>query len=311
MVRTQKKADQTPVQPRVRKLSRKNKKKVVRTSYKLPSSFTILRRALAHIWHNKKLFIGILLIFTALYLLLVKGLAVNFRLEDTGDAIEDAVGQDVNPTLKGAALLGALLGSPGSTTGEAASVYQVLLLILVSLPIIWALRQTFDGRTKISVKEAYYHSMAPFVQYIFVGLVILVQCLPAIIMISVYNIVIAQQIATNDFEHALWLIGALLGIGVSFYFLSASIFASYIVTLPNMRPMESLRSALKLVKFRRWMILRKVLFLFFVMLLCYILLFLPLVLLVPIAAEILFLFVSVFLLLLGHTYFYTLYRELL
>jgi len=71
---------------------------------------------------------------------------------------------------------GSLLG--GSAGGsESASVIQSVLIVLMSLVIIWALRQLLAGK-KFSVKEAYYNSMFPLIPFILVILVIIVQLLP-------------------------------------------------------------------------------------------------------------------------------------
>ncbi len=298
-------------QTRVRKLSRKDKKVVVLSTKQLPNSFIILGRACRHIWRNKGLFAGILLIFAVLYFLLVKGLATNFQLRDTRDLINEALGNEISTTEKSFTLFQALLGTTGSTAGEAASVYQTFLFVIISLVIIWALRQTFEGRTNVSIKNAFYKSMSPFITYIIIGLVMILQALPALLGIMFYGTVNSGGLAVGALEQIVWFVVMIFGIALSSYWLSSSLFASYIVTLPDMTPRTALRSARKLVRYRRLSVLRKFLFLPAFVLLCFAVIFLPLVLVLPVVAEVLFFILSIILILLGHTYFYELYRELL
>ncbi len=42
-------------------------------------------------------------------------------------------------------------------------------------------------------------------------------------------------------------------------YVKSSLFALYIVTLPDMTPMKALRSARELARYRRWTVLRKIL----------------------------------------------------
>jgi len=297
--------------PRVRKLKRKDKKKFTRSTKKIPSSFSLLKKSCMHVWQHKKLFVGILLVFAIFYTILVKGFATQFKLSETSSLIDEALGDGIGTPEKALALVGSLFGTSAETSGEAASVYQLFLFIIVSLVIIWALRQTFEGTSKISVKDAYYKSMGPFITYCIVGIVIIIQCIPALLGLSLYSLVVSGGVAVGALENILWLIVLLAGLFASVYFLSSSLFASYIITLPNMTPLAALRSARKLVKYRRSSVLIRVVFLPIFVTVCFLVIFLPLVILLPLVAEILFAALSFVLIVLGHTYLYFLYRELL
>ncbi len=296
---------------RVRKLDYKQKKKVIKKSVKVAGSFRLFGRAWRHMWRHKKLFGGILFVYALLYVLLVKGIAANFKLSETRDAINAAVDGGLGNLEMASSLFGALLGTAGSTASESAGVFQTVLFVLVSLAIIWALRQTFSDRKTPPIRQAFYSGPAQIVPYILVLLVITLQMIPALIGVTIYGIVITNGIAVGFLEQAVWLIILLALMGLSVFWVSASVFASYIVTLPNMAPMQALRSAKQLVRFRRWIIIRKVLFLPLIMGLIMLLIFMPLVLLAPVIAEVLFLIFVLILLLFGHSYFYLLYRELM
>lgn len=302
---------QKPTKARTRKLTIKQKKQVVRTVKKVPGSMRLLGQAVRHVWRHKKLFGGILLVYAALYFLLVRGLAGNFQLSETRQALEEAVSGEAGQMATASALFGALIGSGTSTTSEAGSVYQIVLFVIFSLAIIRAMRQTFENRSKATVKEALYQGMYPLVPYVLVGLVIMLQLLPALIGVTIYGIVTANGIAVNAIEQILWLLVLLMSMGVSLYLVTASLLASYIVTLPNMAPLQALRSARKLVRLRRFLVIRKVLFLPFVVMVVMAAIFFPLVLYATAIAEPLFLISLLMLLVITHAYYYSLYRELL
>lgn len=302
---------QKPTKARTRKLTVKHKKQVIRTAKQIPSSFRLLGRAVRHVWHHKKLFGGILLLYGALYFILVRGLAGNFQLHETRQAIEDAVSGEGGQLATATTLFGVLIGGGSSTTSESGGVYQVVLFVIFSLAVIRALRQTFEDRGKATIKGSLYQGMYPLVPYVLVGLVILLQLVPALIGVTVFGIVTANGIAVNGIEQLLWLLVLVMSLGVSLYLLSASLFASYIVTLPNMTPLQALRSARKLVRFRRFLVLRKLLFLPLIILVIAALIFLPLVLYATVIAEPIFLFFVFMLMVVTHAYMYSLYRELL
>ena len=93
--------------------------------------------------------------------------------------------------------------------------------------------------------------------------------------------------------------------------ITASVFALYIVTLPDMSPFRALRSAKELVRGRRLMIWRKLILLPFVLFLGTTVVVLPFLLfLTPLTVWIFFILSTAWFAVI-HSYLYTLYRELL
>jgi hypothetical protein len=93
--------------------------------------------------------------------------------------------------------------------------------------------------------------------------------------------------------------------------LCASIIALYIVTLPDMTPLKALKSARELVKFRRWVVLRKLLFLIAVVGIADTLILIPVAVFVTPIAMLLFLLLTALTVGVVHSYIYGLYREML
>jgi uncharacterized membrane protein YoaK (UPF0700 family) len=93
--------------------------------------------------------------------------------------------------------------------------------------------------------------------------------------------------------------------------ISSSLFALYIVTLPDMTPFKALRSARELVRHRRWTVLRKILFLPIILLVVAAIIMLPIIIWLTSLAQWVFFLLTMFALVAANAYMYTLYRELL
>ncbi|HVI60648.1 MAG TPA: hypothetical protein VM535_00655, partial [Candidatus Saccharimonadales bacterium] len=97
----------------------------------------------------------------------------------------------------------------------------------------------------------------------------------------------------------------------SLYMISSSLFALYIVTLPDMTPRKALRSARELVRDRRWTVLRKILCLPVILFLGAALVMVPIIIWLTPLAQWVFFLLTMFALVAVNTYMYSLYRELL
>lgn len=273
----------------------------VHTAVKLPSVVSLARQSAMLLWENRRLFGGITLVYSLLYTLLVQSLQNVNNVAVLRDEAANKVTGSVSA-------YGQLLGS--SSSSQAAGSYQIFLFLLFSLGIIWALRQV-QAQAKVRIRDAYYKGMYPLVPFILVLLVIGLQLLPLIVGVSVYQVVLVNDIAVTIIEKVLWGIAAtVLGIG-SLYLVASSIFALYIVTLADMTPIRALRAARTLVRGRRWLVLRKIILLPLVVLLVIGIILLPFILIVPVLAQWVLLVLGAVAIAFSHTYLYNLYRGLL
>jgi hypothetical protein len=118
-------------------------------------------------------------------------------------------------------------------------------------------------------------------------------------------------VAVTLLEQVLWLaVWFVLGV-TSLYMISSSLFALYIVTLPDMAPLAALRSARQLVAHRRWAVMRKIIFLPLALMILAAVLVLPIILFATPLAAVVFFLISMLFLPFAHSYMYALYRALL
>lgn len=300
--------------PRVKKLTRKQarskaKKEIVARS-KVPSSFWLAKQSLFHIRKHWKPLGGIVLIYLVLNAIFASGIGdINGSVQNIKDDL-NSIGTSQNPVISGVTGFLQLALSSGASGSATGSTFQAGLIIVTSLSIIWALRQLQAGK-KITTKQAFYNSMAPLIPLLLVLVVILIQLMPITIGSSVVSSIYSSIGIVSGFWTAVLVLMLALLVAWSFYMVCASLFAIYIVTLPNMQPRQALRSAKNLVRFRRWLVLRKVLFLPVLLLIFSGIIIVPLILYATSLVTPVFYIFSMFGLLYIHTYFYTLYRSLL
>ena len=290
--------------------SRKERKTKTRASYKkITGSFRLFSDSTSMLRQHWKVFGSIILIYFILSVVLIGVRGSNLdigQLKDDMDASfegADQVGFDL-------ALFGLLVGSSSSSSSESGNAYQPIVFLIISLATIWALRQLMAGK-KIGLRDTLYKGMFPLVPVSVVVFVIGLQLLPITIGAFLFGATISNGVAVGTLEVAFWLAVIFLLALLSLYWICSSIFAFYIATLPNTRPMAALRSARNLVRFRRWTVMRRILFLPLGLLLAGALLTLPFIWVLPIAAPWAFLLLSMVGLVFAHTYLYSLYRELL
>ena len=272
-------------------------------SRKLSSVFGLTRQAVRTPWSRKKQFAGIAAIYGLLNIIFVSGLGSGIDVTTIRDSFSSRI-------VGGIAAYVQLLGGSGNTASEVAGVYQMMLFLVASLALVWALRQT-HAENAFRIRDAYYKGMHPLVPSIVVVCVMGLQLLPAVIGATVYQTIMVSGIAATGAQSIIWLIALLAAFLLSLYFLVSSLQAFYVATLPDMTPWVALRAARKLVKSRRWTVLRKVLFLPLLLILITAVLMLPVIIALPALAQLWLLIIAPVLIVFSHSYLYGLYKELL
>jgi hypothetical protein len=205
---------------------------------------------------------------------------------------------------------GSLVGSAGASSSGTGSALQSMLFVIESLVIIWALRHLLSGQA-VSVKQAYYRSMTPLIPFLLVIFMIILQLMPLTLGGIILTFVATSVLTGTGAATVISAIGFILLAAWSIYMVSASIFALYIVTLPDMHPRSALRAAKDLVRFRRWPVIRKVLFMPVFILVAMGVIIVPLILYAQPIVPIIFYILSMLAILFVHSYLYSLYRDLI
>lgn len=288
-----------------RKATREQTKSQLPDRPRVPAAYKLFVGSLKILRDNVKLFSVILIIYLLLYTILVGGLS--------GDSTILATKQALHGTFNfasGATIISAIMSSSANSNSAGAGAYQTMLLIIMSVVLIWALRQVYAGH-RIRARDAFYQGVYPLIPFVLVLFVIGLELLPLAAGVGLYGEMTSTGIAVGFAQHAVAVLILMALATVSVYMLCSSIFALYIVTLPDMTPLPALRSARELVRYRRWIVLRKLLFLPVAMVVIGVALLLPTALLLTPLAILLFLALGVLAVAVVHGYIYALYKALL
>lgn len=299
---------------RVRKLNRKQTraktKKEVHSRKPIPNVFRLTGQVFSIFKKFWRPLAGIVLVYLILNVVFASGIG---SLSTAVGNIKDDLNSNSNhahPLVSGISGFLSLISTSGVSGSPTGSALQTMLIILESLVIIWALRQLLAGNS-IRVKQAYYSAMTPLVPFLVVGFFIILQLLPALVGAVAFSAVASSLSSVSTVWT--WAFGAIFVIlaAWSVYMLSATVFAMYIVTLPGTYPRAAIRSAAQLVRYRRWSILLRVLFLPVVLLVILGVIIIPLILFATFLVVPVFYVLSMLAILFVHAYLYNLYRGLL
>jgi hypothetical protein len=274
----------------------------------LPGVFKLSGDALRLLRQNWKVFAGIALLYGLISVALIQTVSSG----DVSNAKKafSASGHGVfSEATSAAGSFLYLLGASGNVTSAAGS-YQLILVIITSLALIWALRKTLAGHA-IRFRDTFYEGMYPLVPFTTVLFLISLQLLPAILGATAFKMVMTNGITSGPVEVIAWSALVFLLSLLSLYMLTSSVFGLYAVCLPHMTPVKAMRMMRSLVLHRRWIVLRKILFLPVLLVLLSALCLIPLIIWLPSAVAWVFYFLMVIFLAVIHSYLYTLYRALL
>jgi len=284
---------------------------------RLPRATVLLHEMWSLLAARKGFFIGVAAVYGVLQLVLVTGV-ISTGAADVRDLLREASSSAWDVVLSSLTLTTYVVTTTGQATTDQASVYQFVLLIIASLATIWSLRHVESVRhtklgknEKLRIRDPYYKGMAPLVPFVLVLFVIVLEFIPLMIGSWLYSVVLQGGIAVGVVEQILWAV-FLSGFGVlTIYLVLSTIFALYIVTLPDMTPMKALRSARGLVLHRRWELIRKFIVFAVLAILALLVVMMPVAYLLPIVAPWIFYILTTIVLVLVHAYLYVIYRELL
>src|SRR3989344_3524342 len=202
-------ASKEPVATAPRKLKKpeyksfKVSKRIKHTGPKIDSAFKVFKNSLVILKQNWKIFLGITLIYGLLTIVLVRGIGGSLNLNELKSVIQEGFEGKFASLTTSAALFSYLVGSAGTSGSPTGGVYQTILIIVISLAIIWALRQVV-ANSKIKVRDTFYLGMSPLIPFILVLAVIGLQLIPLLAGSWLYSTVIGNGIAVSTVEKLAW-----------------------------------------------------------------------------------------------------------
>lgn len=275
---------------------------------KLPNWWILLKKVFALLAVNKKPIFVFFILYAVLNILLVRGIAPTIDISGIQESYEE-LGIETSGWAAGLTAFGSLLQFGASNVNPTAQLYQLILIVVAALAFIWLFRQQQAGN-QVTMKMAFYRGMYPIIPFVLIICVIGLQLIPATIGNFLFSTVVANGLVVGFLEQLLWLMLFIFTLILSFYWVSTSLIALFIVTLPEMTPMQSLREAKQLVSLRRISVMLKILALIVIIFLAIAIIILPLIFLNALIAEWVFFAITILLIPFTTAYLFSLYREL-
>lgn len=284
----------------------------------LPSSWKIAERSLRLLHSQWRLFVALLTLYGILNVLTVHTLS-NLGAQALKNNAGAAAFKSAFGALGGGInVFQSMIFTATSNPSDSSGAYQFMLLLIMSLATIWLLRKSKavlgkpdEELGRSAFRYSLYRGMYPFVPFFLLLLLIIIELIPFLVAASLYSTVLGNSIANGLLPQLIFLCLALIGGCISAYWLSVSVPALYIVTLPDMEPFEALDNAKQLVKGRRFAVARKILFLPFALFVMMAVVTVPLIIVWAWLAQVVFFVMVLACLPLVNAYLYVLYLELI
>lgn len=248
----------------------------------LPGNVSFTVEVTRTLWKYKNIFGALALVYAALSIVLVglQSQETYGTLSDTLRGLSSNVFEGDISALGQAGIVFASIFTSGATGGatEVQQLLAVLLFLMVFLATVWLLRNLLAGH-KVKLRDGLYNSGAPIFAMIVVAIVIIVQLIPVLIAVVGYTAAAATGLieAGGAPAMAFWVAAALLAI-LSLFWVTSSLFAMIIVTLPGMYPFRALKTAGDIVLGRRIKILLRWLWMLLVVLVAWAVILIPVIL---------------------------------
>lgn len=251
-------------------------------SLSLPGYISFTNYVQRTIWKNRKVFIILVTIY-ALFTALLVGIAS----QDTYSLITDTLQESAEGSFEanfgelgkaGILFIAGITGGFSQTLTEVQQVYAVLIGLMVWLTTVWILRNILAGH-RVKVRDGLYNASAPLLSTFLVALILVVQLLPIALALIGYSAALTTGLLDGGVEAMLfWIAAGLLTI-LSLYWITSTLMALIIVTLPGMYPLQALRTAGDLVVGRRVRILLRVLWMLLCIVVTWAIIVIPMILL--------------------------------
>jgi len=259
---------------------RRTRRRDYTRTLKLPGYFAFTKQVRQILLKNRKTF-GLL----ALAYMVLTALMVGISSQDMYGELIDTFNSTSNGAFVGfwgelgkAGLLFVSSATGGLTASltEGQQIFAGVIILMTWLASVWMLRNLLAGH-KLKLRDGLYNSGAPILPTFLVALILIVQLIPAALAIIGYGAASSTGLLNGGVEAMLfWIVAGLLMM-VSLYFITSTVFALVIVTLPGMYPFAAIKTAGDMMVGRRIRILLRLVWMIVGVVLTWALVVIPLI----------------------------------
>lgn len=221
----------------------------------LPNVLTFTNEVTRTLWKQRRIFLPLMFIYVVLYAILV-GIGSQDTYTQLTDFFTANGGELVGGgwgaiTQSGLTLATLALSGLNAELSESQQIFGVLLGVIAWLTTVWLLRNILAGH-KVKMRDGLYSAGAPLISSVIIVLVIALQLLPVALAAVGYSAATSSGLLAGGGVESMvfWAAALLLGV-LSMYWITSSLFALVIVTLPGMYPYRALKAAGDIVLGRR------------------------------------------------------------
>ena len=248
----------------------------------LPKVLSFTVEVTRTLWRQKKIFIPLMIIYIVLYAILV-GLGSQDTYSQLTSSLQQVGGDLFGGNMgalsqSGLTLLALATSGINTDATDAQQIFGVLLAIMAWLTTVWLLRNILAGH-KVKMRDGLYNAGAPLIATVIIVMVIAVQLVPVALAAVGYSAASSSGLLNGGVEAMVFWAAAALLVLLSLYWVTSTLFALVIVTLPGMYPYRALRASGDIVLGRRVRILLRWLWMLLCVVLFWALIMIPVILL--------------------------------
>ena len=248
----------------------------------IPGIMHHISKSFGMIFKNWRLFLPLLIIVVVMNAVFV-GIMNEGSYEQFNDILDETSAQVTGGDIGGVAKAGLILISTVTTGGlsgessEAATVFGVLIFLIIWLTTIFLLRHIMAGH-KVKLRDGLYNAMTPLISTFVVFAIAVIQCIPIFLLVIAYSAAVQTDFLATPFYALVFFIFAVLMIVISGYLLSSSLIAMVAVSAPGLYPLRALHTASDLMMGRRIRFILRLVALILAMAFMWVVVMLPLIL---------------------------------
>jgi hypothetical protein len=233
------------------------------------------------LWNRKWVYIRLVALFFILSIIFVGAIQVD-NITSVNEVIDSASsdGNILGPVARAAMTVGSSIG--GALNGNLSDVqyiYISALYVLILLMVVWLVRHQLAGK-KVAMREGLYNAAAPIAAEYVLILIGILQLIPAALATLVFVSAQALGLFDGGIETAMFSGALFLVIVLTLYFMTTTLFAMFIVTIPGTYPIKAYRAARRIVAGQRLRLLLRLLWMVVILLVTWFIVFVPVVIIV-------------------------------
>lgn len=233
------------------------------------------------LWNRKWVYIRCILILYILSAIFIGALQVD-NISSVNTVIDSASsGSNVlGPVVRAAVTVGSSIGGAlNNNLSDVQYIYSSALVIIGLLTVVWLLRHQLAGK-KVQARDGLYNAAAPLTAEYVLVVVGIAQLIPAALATLIYVSATTSGILDGGIETAMFSLALFFVIVLTLYFMTTTLFAMFIATIPGTYPMKAYKAARHIVAGQRLRLLLRLLWMMVIVVVMAFIVLMPVVIIV-------------------------------